>query len=275
MRNELDSAFLEADRLIKRGKRTLAENAGKTVAVITAAVTVLVTFTEVGIGGFLTSGSLTDALILIIASYLMYFSLGDAGKRTAMATEEFRAASAALDNARGRVGGEMIGELRQFCLDYSSSELEYRKRRMAKELGLSDSDLRSPPDRRTKRLKRRLNRQKMLKITPRMLLCGAEYEGNTELTAPQGARAKRTVKTLLPSTAAMLFTVSVILSTKDGLTAAAVAEGLLRLSCLPIIGLRGYTDGYGLALGAELSWIRARVRLLDAFLKGKGATSEG
>ena len=272
MRNELDSAFLEADRLIKRGKRTLAENAGKTVAVITAAVTALVTFTEVGIGGFLSSGSITDALILIIASYLMYFSLGDAGKRTAMATEEFRAASAALDNARGRVGGEMIGELRQFCLDYSSSELEYRKRRMAKEFGLSDSDLLSPPDRRTKRLKRRLNRQKMLKITPRMLLCGAEYEGNTELSAPHGAKAKRTVKTLLPSTAAMLFTVSVILSTKDGLTAASVAEGLLRLSCLPIIGLRGYTDGYGLALGAELSWIRARVRLLDAFFK-RSATS--
>lgn len=274
MKSELDTVFLDADRLIKRGKRTLAENAGKTVAVITAAVTVLVTFTEVGIGGFLSSGSITDALILIIASYLMYFSLGDAGKRTAMATEEFRAASAALDNARGRVGGEMIGELRQFCLDYSSSELEYRKRRMAKELGLSDSDLLSPPDRRTKRLGRRLNRQKMLKITPRMLLCGAEYEGNTELSAPHGAKAKRTVKTLLPSTAAMLFTVSVILSTKDGLTAAAVAEGLLRLSCLPIIGLRGYTDGYGLALGAELSWIRARVRLLDAFFK-RSATSEG
>ena len=62
MKSELDTVFLDADRLIKRGKRTLAENAGKTVAVITAAVTVLVTFTEVGIGGFLSSGSITAAV---------------------------------------------------------------------------------------------------------------------------------------------------------------------------------------------------------------------
>ena len=138
---------------------------------------------------------------------------------------------------------------------------------MAKELGLSDSDIKSPPDRKAKRLIRRLKRQKMLRITPKVLLSGAEYEGGSELTAPQGARAKRTLRSLLPSTAAMLFTVSVILSTKDGLTAAAVAQGLLRLSCLPIIGLRGYSDGYGLTLGADLSWIKAKARLLDAFFK--------
>ena len=271
MRNDFDRLVIESGQLIRKGKHRLAENAGKAVALITCAVTVLVTFTDVGLRGAFTEATSTDALLLLISSYLMYFSLSDAGRRSAMESEEFLKARAALDGARQAIAGDRVEELRAFCLSYSRQELDFRRRRALWELGLTEEDATSAKSKLTRRQKRALARIKRMKaapVTPATLLGEGGSREAGELTAPMGARARRTLSSLLPSTVCMIFTVSVMLSAKEGLTAVGVAEGLLKLSCLPIIGLRGYSDGYSLALGAELSWIKAKHRLLEAFLKG-------
>jgi len=72
---------------------------------------------------------------------------------------------------------------------------------------------------------------------------------------------------LIPSTVCTLFTISVMISVKDNLTAAGVIEALLKLSTLPIIGLKGYSGGYEYVTVSEVAWINTKCRLLDAFIK--------
>ena len=72
---------------------------------------------------------------------------------------------------------------------------------------------------------------------------------------------------LLPTTLCTFFTLSVMLQTKDEMTAATVLEAILKLSCLPIIGLRGYSEGYAYTTERECDWLKAKTRLLNAFLR--------
>jgi hypothetical protein len=65
----------------------------------------------------------------------------------------------------------------------------------------------------------------------------------------------------------MLFTVSVMVSVKDNMTVAGVIEAILKLSTLPIIGLKGYSDGYEYVMNNESAWLETKSRLIEAFLK--------
>ena len=64
----------------------------------------------------------------------------------------------------------------------------------------------------------------------------------------------------------MIFTVSVMISLKDNMSAASVIEALIKLSTLPIIGLKGYSAGYEYVTESEIEWIETKTRLLDSFL---------
>ena len=57
-----------------------------------------------------------------------------------------------------------------------------------------------------------------------------------------------------------------LLTTKDGLTASAVAEAILKLSALPIVGFKGSLAGYEYAKGAKCEWLETKSRLLEGFL---------
>ena len=74
------------------------------------------------------------------------------------------------------------------------------------------------------------------------------------------------ITSLIPSTVCTLFTVSIILTAKDGLTVESVIEGLLKLSALPIVGFRGMLDGYRFAKESKSAWFETKARLLEAFL---------
>ena len=67
----------------------------------------------------------------------------------------------------------------------------------------------------------------------------------------------------------MIFTVSVMISLKENLTVAGVIEILLKLSTLPVIGLRGYAQGYEYATESERGWLDIKSRLLDSFLAAR------
>ena len=74
---------------------------------------------------------------------------------------------------------------------------------------------------------------------------------------------------LLPTSISTLITVSVMLSIKDGLTTRDLCDGIMKLSTLPIIGLRGYSNGYNYIKFSYLPWLETKTRLINGFLAGK------
>lgn len=67
----------------------------------------------------------------------------------------------------------------------------------------------------------------------------------------------------------MSVTVSVILTAKEGLDAATVIEGILKLSTLPVVGFRGYANGYSYVRKSFIPWIETKKRLLEAYNEKK------
>ena len=57
-----------------------------------------------------------------------------------------------------------------------------------------------------------------------------------------------------------------IMSTKDGTTLDSIIDGLFKLTALPIVGLRGYSEGYSYVKNSKTVWIETKARLLEAFL---------
>ena len=71
---------------------------------------------------------------------------------------------------------------------------------------------------------------------------------------------------LIPSTICMVFTVSIMLTAKENMTFSTVINGLIKLSALPIVGLKGLIDGYSYAREDKTNWLNTKARLLEAFL---------
>ena len=81
MKDGLDLGILSSGALVKRGYSFLIANVGKTVALITLIVCTLISFTEISFSEF-GSESFTGTLVMmLIASYVMYFSLENAGEK--------------------------------------------------------------------------------------------------------------------------------------------------------------------------------------------------
>ena len=108
---------------------------------------------------------------------------------------------------------------------------------------------------------------KPVALTPRELLSREHSSLKSELTNPEYGKSARLALRLIPSSVCMLFTVSVMLSTKDGMSAEFILESILKLSALPIIGIKGYTHGYSYAKNDLSLWLQTKTKLIDAFLK--------
>jgi hypothetical protein len=112
---------------------------------------------------------------------------------------------------------------------------------------------------------RRIDRIKPYSLTPTLLLSGDRLLQRSELKNPEHSKILSLLIGLIPTTLGTFFTVSVILTTKDTLTAASVFEGILKLSALPIIGFKGYSSGYSYVKCEKTLWIETKTRLLEQF----------
>lgn len=270
MKDGLDITLVTSGSLIKKGYSYLVANVGKTVALITLAITALVSFTEISFSD-LGSKTFTSTLItMLIASYIMYFSLEDAGERLGREGDEYRSAEESYTALRDKVKGCDIRELRRFCLDYRDAELDYRRKNLLFSLGYSEEEYKDYSDGKkvSKRMAKALGRVKKLKpaeLNTTSLLT-LERTKKEELRNPEAYRITRMLIRLIPSTVCMLFTVSIMISLKDNMTAAGIIEALIKLATLPIIGLKGYAGGYEYATVDEIGWLRTKARLLESFL---------
>ena len=263
-----EDALLESGNAMRRGYALLFENSGKIIALITALAAILLTFADVGLPSVVGADLGADMLIMLAACYIIFFSLEDAGERLGRSTEVYKKAYLCWEEAAKEVRGEDIGSLRDFCIRYSKEELEYRRRAAQMAAGLSEAELeniKSVSEPRARRAARRIARMKPIPLTPLTLL-GGEAGARSELDNPERHKLPRLVLSLLPTTLCMLFTVSMMISAKSGLDAGALISGIVKLSTLPTVALRGYSQGYDYARRTLPLWLKTKAKLLSAFL---------
>ena len=279
MKNDFEISLLESGNLIKRGCGILVSNIGKTVAVITLVVTALVLFTDIGFADF-TSESFTSTMaVMLLASYLMYFSMEDAGERLGEESEEYLKTYEECRLLSEKISGQDVPKLRSFCKEYAREELEYRRSGLLLYYGLSESDYENYKtsgtcSKRARRVFKKADRLKAFNLTPKMLLSKEKSREKNELRNPESFKLPAMIIKLIPTTLCMTVTVSVMLTAKENLGAADVIDGLFKLSALPVVGFRGYAAGYNYTRRTLPSWISTKARLLEAFLARKESFSQ-
>lgn len=274
--NEFDNRLLEQGSLFKQGYAVLAANLSKVIAAITAAVAVLVTFTEVSFASLGAYDITPTLVVLLIAAYVIYFSLEDAGERQGEESAEYTEALARHSALTERITPELIPALRSFAQKYALAEAEYRRRCELMRLGYGSEDLAAYErgerlGRKAKRALLRVEKIKPMPISAGALLSKERSAKRSELCDPAKEKHLKMLLQLIPTTLCMLVTVSVVLSAKEGLGTVEICEGIMKLSTLPAVGIRGYLAGLSYTKETRVGWLRVRSKLLETFLAENGA----
>lgn len=253
-------------------RRHITQNIGQAVAIITAIAAVLLCFLEVALPELSYKSITVEVAVLLLASYIIYFSLLDAGEGYGRSTDVYKESEAAYMKVRAQIGSNMIDELRQYLVEYASKEAEHKRRMLLVGEAVSLEDYRryKNGEKMPTRLRRACKKADAIRprpINPRLLLEREERGSEARLVSPRASRPISELIKLIPMTLSTLFTVSLIITTKDGLTAATVLESLIKLSCLPIVALRGYIGGYKYATEELSAWYDKRREMLAAFLE--------
>ena len=278
MNDKFESSLLESGELMKRGTMAIVNNAGRVVAIITVIISALVLFTDIKFADFGAESFTSTLAIMLISSYLMYFSMSDAGENAAEECEEYKRAAERYKKLTACVSGDKIAQLREFCKSYSLEELKYRRENLLMKYGYGIDEYNSykqsmPCDKRSEHVFRQADRLKSVSLTPKMLLSHDSTRERSELANPERFRFMSMIFRLIPSMICMTVTVSVILTAKDGLNAEAVADGVFKLASLLLIGLKGYVSGYDYKKHKITLWLETKARLLDAFLKASNISA--
>ena len=273
---KLEDGLIAADALTKRSGAAIIKNTGKIIAAITLIVATLFTFTDVALSSFSSEEFTATLAIMLIASYLMYFSLEDAGEKLGLESEEYSMAKTAYDSAKERILGNDIPALRDFCIRYTEEELKFRRRCMLFELGYSEDEYNAYLDggetsTAARRAFQKVTALRAANLTPKALLSGEKRTEESELADKGKFKLLRMAVKLIPTAICTVVTVSVILTVKNGLTASDIIESILKLSSLPIIGCRGYVAGYGYIKSVEVPSLNTKKRIMEAFISERTA----
>jgi hypothetical protein len=273
MKDGLDLGIISSGVLVKKGYSFLIANVGKAVAVITLVVATLVSLTEISFSDFGGETFTSTLIMMLLASYIMYFSLEDAGEKLGRESDGYKAVSEKYITVSAKISGKDITALRQFCLDYRNADLEYRRSNMLFSLGYTEEEYARylSGESLGKKAKKALERVKKIRRAELDAagLLSKSCKGEGELKDPKSYKLINMAIRLIPSTVCMIFTVSVMISTRDNMTAAGIIEAILKLSTLPAIGLKGYAAGYQYATESEQGWIEVKTRILDSFVSNK------
>ena len=273
MKDGLDLGIISSGALMKKGYSFLIANVGKAVAVITLFVTALVSFTEISFSDFGGESFTTTLIMMLLASYIMYFSLEDAGEKLGRDSDGYKSVADKYEVVRSKISGSDITALRQFCLDYRNADLEYRRSDMLFSLGYTNEEYARYLNgeilsKKAEKALRRVKKIKRAELDAAGLLSKG-FKSDGELRDPKSSRIINMIIRLIPSTVCMIFTVSVMINARDNMTVAGIIEAILKLSTLPAIGLKGYAAGYQYATESEQGWIEVKTRILDSFVSNK------
>ncbi len=268
---ELEEKILDSDEIIKKFNRGAVNNMGKIIALAVAAVTIAVTFTEISFSGFLTQHFLGSLLLLMTSAYIIYFSLADSGEKSGYETEEYKKAKEDYNSIRCEISGDDIEPLRSFCERYTEKEAQSRRKSLIFSHGLTDAMFEEYKNgktfnKKTEKIFKKANKIKPIPLGVKTLLCRERSGVKSELEDPDKRKIPMLILKIIPSTICMTVTVSVMLSTKDGMTASDILNSILKLSALPLIGFRGYSAGYSYAKHTLSLWMETKTNILEAYL---------
>ena len=272
MKDKDTNELLELGGVLKEGYSSLMANGGRVIAIITLSMAILLTFTDLTISDIGTEKFGATLFVMLLSSYMMYFSLEDSGEREGEMCSEFISAKERFLKAKSAVTPDMIDALRSFCLDYSLKELQFRRLGYLSENGYSLSDYNGYKSGekcsfRANLIFRRADRMRAVRLTPQTLLTLSHQSTKSELINPVYKKIGGALLSLIPSTVCMIFTISLILTAKDGQNVYTVLNGILKLSALPIVGFKGALDGYSFSKEYKSSWLEAKARIIEAFLE--------
>ncbi len=272
MKDKFELSLLESGEIMRRGTALLINNVGRIVASITLIVSALVLFTDIKMADFSTESFTTTLLIMLISSYLMYFSMTEAGENAGERCEEYKVALGKYNELCKEIGGDKISALRKFSQSYSADELKYRRESFLIGYGYGTDEYEAyrqgkKQTKKALRVFRRADKFRAISLTPKALLSHEQSKERSELSNPEKFRFAFMVLKLLPTTVCMTVTVSVILTTKDNLSIGVILDGIFKLSSLLLIGFKGYVSRYNYKKHRITLWLETKTRLLDAFLK--------
>ncbi len=243
-----------------KGKERLFAHIGFWIAVLALLIAALATFTDLSLLSLSAEAMTLKLGIYAVATAVIFLSLAEEGECAGRAESAFTEAQRELKEAVAAVTPHHYGALEDFCRAYTAEELSRRRALLLLTYGARDEAALRPAQ------LRRYRRLRPLPVRAAMLLGkGADAEG-TPLWQPARQRRRRLFARLAPSLLCTAFGIGVAVSVRDSLTTSAVLEGILKLSALLIIGLRGYTQGYLFVSEAEIPFLRAKTRLLAQFL---------
>ena len=264
----------ERARIDLEGEGSIAaflENSGKIIAVITLLVSALVTFTNVSFSAAFTESFTCQMLIMLLSSYLMYFSMEETGERSGEATDVYKNALSRYEKLCSEVSASDIPTLRDFLKKYSEDDQRYRRQICLMRYGATYEEYErmkgsASLTKREKRILKQVERIRPVRLLPHSLLNNERGGRKSELSSPEGPKLIAMIMRLIPTTVCTIFTVSVMLTAKDELTASVIIEGILKISALPIIGFKGYIAGYKYARGVKRSYIDTKSRIIEEFI---------
>jgi hypothetical protein len=137
MNKDFDTEIIGISERIKGGYSYLISNFSKIVAVVTAAIATMLVFTDITFLGINSRELTTSLALILVSSYLMYFSLEEAGEKLYEESEDFKNLMAEYFIELEKIGLEKLGSLREYCEKYADEELTYRRRQALLAAGLS------------------------------------------------------------------------------------------------------------------------------------------
>lgn len=273
---ELEKQLLSSSESISLGFSVILKNIGQAVAFITAAVAVIITFTEVAFSALTPQELLPSALALLVCSYIIYFSLEDAGERLGEESHEYLEARERFIKAKSRLSGDDAEAFRTYLEEYSIKELDARRRGALLAAGITSSELAEyksmdksarkslPPEKR--RAMEKLSALKPTALTPAMIFSEERGVCSSGLESPEKGKLIKLILKILPSTLCMFVTISVALNIKADMNATDVLNGILKLTALPLVGFRGYSLGYIYAKNTLSGWLCRKAEIIESFL---------
>ena len=202
----------------------------------------------------------------------MYLSLESEGQSFARTQTSFLEQKGAADALAANVQGEMLAPLRNYLARIHAQEIRAREDRLLLCYGIDREEYESyrrggTYGKKKSRYLKRVARITIAPLTPSELLFFDEGKVASFTERPSARMRLRGILKIIPSILCTILTVGVMIEIKDGFSLALLIEGVLKLSALLSMGLRGYLAGVGYVNTVLFPFHKVRQKLLDAFLR--------
>lgn len=257
---------------------SLRDTVGVLLSAVTIAVAALCFFTDLTFSVGTAANFSVTLLILLFCSYSMYFSMADTGVRQGERDAGYLRARTRYEELRARVLSEDGNALERFCTACVERELAAARHFVLMRAGITEKEYEQTyrgMDRRARRalprakrrMLRRLERLRPIRLTPQLLLADTDGGEGRALIAPSPGvrRLRRSLLFVLPAALLAVFTASVACTVLLTPTAANVTAAVMRLFTLLWNGVRGYRMGYGSMTREGVRYYDSRSDLLGRF----------